>query len=94
MEIYFFCLGDPKFRVCKWCKQKCDSHIQAGKSFSEEMSSYGINGKSIIIICSTTHGGANPVQRTIVTLLKCRGAALIDTDCLQWPSSEECITYH
>ena len=86
MEIYFFCLGDPKFRICKYCKEKCAAHIQNGKQFSEEMTSYGINGKSNFYMCSNTHGGAHPGQRIIVTLLKCRGAALIDTDCLQWSS--------
>ena len=45
LESYYFCLANPKFRICKWCKERAANDVENGRQFSDELKNYGINGK-------------------------------------------------
>ena len=45
VDKYFFCVGEPKARICKLCHQKADQLMNEGSLFSENMDKFGIKRK-------------------------------------------------
>lgn len=42
---HFFCIGDPKQRICKICRTKASAMLDDGKQFSDHFEDFGIKSK-------------------------------------------------
>lgn len=47
---HFFCIGDPKNRICKLCRTKASQFLDEGEQFSDHFADFGIKSKNFVII--------------------------------------------